>query len=68
MLYCVYVILVHNYSSADPQTPNEDNRLSRRVLEAGEIMGIDVLDRIFVCDRNYSRFKAKSPFSWEAKE
>jgi len=60
MLYCVYVILVHNYSSANPQTAKEDNRLTRRVLEAGKIMGLDVPDRIIVCDREYLSFKAKS--------
>jgi len=62
MLYCVYVILVHNYLSANPQTPKEDNPLTRRVLEASEVMGIDALDHIVVCDREYLSFKAKNLF------
>ena len=51
MLYCVYVVLVHNYSSGNPEPPREDSRLTKGIVEAGEIMGVAVLDRAIVCDK-----------------
>src|SRR3989344_2987328 len=42
------VILVHNHPSGDPTPSDEDLRMTKRLLEAGEILGIKVLDHVIV--------------------
>jgi len=44
------VILVHNHPSGDPAPSSEDISITRRLREAGEILGIKVLDHIIVGD------------------
>ncbi|HUV44323.1 MAG TPA: DNA repair protein RadC [Dehalococcoidales bacterium] len=56
------VIFVHNHPSGDPQASDEDIGLTKRLVEAGEIMGIDVLDHVIVCDRAHLSLKAKGVF------
>ena len=56
------VIFVHNHPSGDPQASDEDIGLTKRLVEAGEIMGIDVLDHVIVCDRTHLSLKAKGVF------
>jgi len=56
------VIFVHNHPSGDPEPSKEDIELTKRLAKAGEIVGIDVLDHIIVCDRSYLSLKAKSLF------
>ena len=56
------VIFVHNHPSGDPQASDEDIGLTRRLVEAGEIMGIDVLDHVIVCDRAHVSLKGKGVF------
>ena len=62
MLYCVYVIFVHNHPSGDPQASEDDINLTKRLAEAGEIVGIDVLDHVIVCDKEYLSLKRKGLF------
>ena len=54
------VIFAHNHPSGDPEPSKEDIELTKRLAKAGEIMGIDVLDHIIVCDKSYSSLKAKN--------
>ena len=56
------VIFVHNHPSGDPEPSGEDIELTKRLAKAGEIIGIDVLDHIIVCDRSYLSLKAKNLF------
>lgn len=42
------IILVHNHPSGDPYPSKEDRQVTRRLMEAGNIMGIDVLDHIII--------------------
>ncbi|BCS51716.1 DNA repair protein RadC [Geobacter sp. SVR] len=50
------VILVHNHPTGDPAPSQEDIAITRRLKEAGEIMGIRVLDHIIVGDGEYVSF------------
>jgi len=50
------VILVHNHPTGDPTPSSEDIAITRRLREAGEIMGIRVLDHIIVGDGEYLSF------------
>jgi len=54
------VIFVHNHPSGDPEPSKEDIELTRRLARAGEIMGIDVLDHIIVCDKKHLSLKARN--------
>ena len=56
------VIFVHNHPSGDPQASEDDINLTKRLAEAGEIVGIDVLDHIIVCDKEYLSLKRKGLF------
>lgn len=47
------VILVHNHPSGDPSPSAEDLAVTRRLVEAGEIMDIPVLDHIIL---GYDKF------------
>ena len=42
------VILAHNHPSGDVTPSREDIELTRRMVQAGEIMGIEVLDHLIV--------------------
>lgn len=52
------LILVHNHPSGDPSPSEEDIRLTRRVSEAGRIMGIELLDHLIVGKNGAFSFKA----------
>ena len=56
------VIFVHNHPSGDPEPSKEDVELTKRLAKAGEIIGIDVLDHIIVCNESYLSLKAKNLF------
>jgi DNA repair protein RadC len=47
------VILVHNHPSGDPNPSQEDIHLTRRLEEAGNLLGINVLDHVIVGDNRY---------------
>jgi DNA repair protein RadC len=56
------VIFVHNHPSGDPTTSEDDIKLTKRLAEVGEIMGIDVLDHIIIGDKNYLSLKREGLF------
>ncbi len=51
------VILVHNHPSGDPSPSDEDIRLTKRIAQAGHIMGIDLLDHLIVAESGSYSFK-----------
>ena len=56
------VIFVHNHPSGDPEASEDDTGLTKRLAEAGEIMGIDVLDHIIIGDKKYLSLKREGLF------
>ncbi|MFH1169272.1 MAG: DNA repair protein RadC [Chloroflexota bacterium] len=56
------VIFVHNHPSGDTEASEDDLKLTRRLAEAGEIMGIDVLDHVIISDKNYRSLKREGLF------
>ena len=46
------IILSHNHPSGDPSPSKDDIDLTHRLVEAGRLMGIDVLDHIIVAPPN----------------
>lgn len=51
------IILAHNHPSGDPTPSAEDKSITKRLSEAGEIIGIRVLDHIVIGDGSYISFK-----------
>lgn len=55
--HAVSIIMVHNHPSGDPAPSQEDCRLTKRVKEAGELIGIQLLDHIVIGDNSYCSFR-----------
>lgn len=53
------IVLFHNHPSGDPEPSREDKRLTERLIAAGVVMGIDVLDHIILGDACYFSFREK---------
>lgn len=53
------VIVAHNHPSGDPTPSKEDEVLTRRLVEAGKIMGIEVLDHLVIGDGRWVSMKEK---------
>lgn len=51
------LILAHNHPSGDPTPSPEDIEITRRLVEAGNIIGIQVLDHIIVGDDSFISLK-----------
>jgi DNA repair protein RadC len=56
------VIFAHNHPSGDPTASEDDIRLNKRLAEAGEIVGIDVLDHIIIGDKKFLSLKREGLF------
>ena len=54
------VIFIHNHPSGDPTPSEDDIKMTKRLIEAGEIIGIEVLDHIIICDNEHLSMKAKN--------
>ena len=52
----VSIVLVHNHPSGDPSPSSKDRHATKRIREAGELIGITLLDHIIVGDRSYISF------------
>lgn len=51
------IVLFHNHPSGDPLPSRDDIELTRRLVQAGEIMGIDVIDHLILADTRYFSFR-----------
>lgn len=54
----VSIILMHNHPSGDCTPSREDIKVTERLVEAGKIIGIEVLDHIII-GKNYCSLKDK---------
>lgn len=62
--HAVYVILVHNHPSGNPQPSEEDILLTRRVAEACNLVDIRLLDHIIIGDQRYVSLRAEGILSF----
>lgn len=54
---CSGILLAHNHPSGDPEPSREDVDTTQRLVNAGNILGIKVLDHIIIGDCRYISFK-----------
>lgn len=53
------IILFHNHPSGDPTPSSEDITMTKRIDEAGKILGISVLDHVITGDSRYVSLKER---------
>lgn len=53
------VIFVHNHPSGDPTPSQADIDTTRRLMEAGQLLGIPVLDHVIIGDGRFVSMKAQ---------
>jgi DNA repair protein RadC len=46
----------HNHPSGDPTPSQNDRQITQRLMEAGEVMGIQVMDHIILGEGRYFSF------------
>lgn len=56
------IIMVHNHPSGDPTPSGDDINSTRRVSEAGRIIGIELLDHIIIGEGHFTSMKEKGFF------
>ncbi len=50
------LLLIHNHPSGDPTPSREDIEINKRLIQAGELIGIRVLDHLVIGDGKYFSF------------
>lgn len=55
----VSIILMHNHPSGDPTPSREDIQVTKRLTDAGNLLGIRVIDHIIIGRPGYSSLKEK---------
>ena len=55
--HAVHILLIHNHPSGDPTPSRDDLVFTKRVREAGALLGIELLDHIIIGDRKYMSFR-----------
>lgn len=56
---CASAVVAHNHPSGQPDPSREDIEVTKRLSEAGKILGIDLLDHIIVGAQSYVSLKEK---------
>lgn len=54
LVNAVCILLIHNHPSGDPSPSKEDIEITKRIMKAGEIVGVGVLDHLIIGDRYVS--------------
>ena len=53
------VILAHNHPSGDPEPSEDDLKITRKLVESGKILGVEVIDHIIIGKNNFYSFREK---------
>lgn len=53
------IICAHNHPSGDPTPSQEDIHVTRRLVECGKMIGIDILDHLIIGDMKFISLKEK---------
>ena len=61
--HAVSLILIHNHPSGDLTPSPDDVQITTRIYQAGELIGIHLLDHIVIGDQKYCSFREEG--LWE---
>lgn len=53
------IIVIHNHPSGDPTPSKEDIHVTRRLVDSGKMIGIELLDHLIIGDRKFVSLKEK---------
>jgi DNA repair protein RadC len=56
------VILAHNHPSGEPEPSDEDVKVTKRMIQVGKIMDIEILDHLIIGDEKYVSLKERGLF------
>jgi DNA repair protein RadC len=56
------VVLAHNHPSGDPEPSEDDLKITKKLVESGKILGIEVIDHIIIGKNDYYSFRGKGHF------
>lgn len=56
------VIVAHNHPSGDPTPSLDDKRITQRLYEAGQLLGIELLDHVVIGDNSWISLKQIGAF------
>lgn len=56
------IVLVHNHPSGNPYPSDSDIKMTKRVVEAGKIFGIEILDHVIIGNGIFSSLKKMNKF------
>jgi len=58
-IFAAQIILAHNHPSGDSAPSEDDLNLTKRMVESGKILGIEVIDHVIISNLNSFSFKEK---------
>ncbi len=58
------VILAHNHPSGDPTPSPEDQAVTRHLVDAGRLLGIEVLDHLIIAAERFRSLREVGEFEW----
>jgi DNA repair protein RadC len=53
------IIVAHNHPSGDPEPSEDDLIITKRLVEAGKILGIELIDHVIIAKNSYASLKEK---------
>lgn len=53
------IIISHNHPSGDPSPSEEDIEVTKRLIQVGEILGIEIIDHVIVTEKEFFSMKEK---------
>ncbi len=59
LFHAASIIIAHNHPSGKLEPSSEDREVTKRLIEAGKIIGIDIIDHIILCKTGYLSFQQK---------
>ncbi|WP_405127431.1 RadC family protein [Salicibibacter halophilus] len=51
------IVCLHNHPSGDPSPSQEDREVTKRLVDCGKVLGVEVLDHIIIGDQRYTSLR-----------
>ena len=64
----VYLVLLHNHPSGDPTPSEADLRMTGRMVQAGDLLHIPIMDHIIIGDHSYISMREEGMLSFGKQE